>query len=64
MLERSSGLVLESNDMFEQSLTPLGHHSFRIGEAAQEVARFDVIIEGRAQRATIAGGTYARVEGA
>lgn len=53
--------VLQSNGIFEQTMTPLTDGVFRVGDHPAEQAVFDVIIEGCAQRVTIGGGAYARV---
>ena len=62
VVESAGGLILESNGFYEQDLTPVDRFSFRIGSEPAEVASFDVMIDGKAQRATIGGGVYARVD--
>ena len=53
---------MESSGFYEQDLTPGDRLSFRIGSEPAELARFDVVIDAKAKRATIGGGVYARVD--
>jgi CubicO group peptidase (beta-lactamase class C family) len=59
---REDHLVLETNGLFEQHLEPVDENTYLIGGDASEVAHFDVFLDGVAQRATIGGGVYARVD--